>query len=193
MVVPGVIGSAVMAAARRAAGLTRSDLARSLGVGPDVVRAWESGRVPLFCVPFTKLRHLARVISPGDVESGAVLNYLLMAARLDLLVSEMLAGSADYAELPAIGAGTMESVVTRELLAWGFHGVVPDCYRDFARPGCLYRRAVRRRVIGMLGELRSGAINELGEYATVLLELVANTPRSRSGTLSLRNGGSVGL
>jgi transcriptional regulator with XRE-family HTH domain len=173
VLVPGVIGSAVVAAARCSAGLTRSGLARSLGFRPATVRGWENGEVPLYGVPYTELRRLAQALGRTDAPPGAVLNYLLKAAQWDLLVSEMLAGLADYAELPPIGSDTAQGVVTRDLLAWGFHGIVPDCYREFARPGFLYGACDRLRIAGMLDELRLSTNSELAEYSTVLLALIS--------------------
>jgi hypothetical protein len=173
VLVPGVIGGAVVAAARRGAGLTRSGLARSLSVRPATVRGWESGEVPLYCVPYAELRRLALAVGRASSSVAAVFNRLLMAGQLDLLMSEMLVGSADYAELPPIGSGTVQGAVAGDLLAWGFRGIVPDCYRGFAQPGCLYGASDRLRIAGILGDLRIGANSELAEYATVLLALTS--------------------
>ena len=173
MLVPGVIGSAVVAATRCSAGLTRAGLARSLGVKPATVRGWENGEAPLYGVPYTELRRVALALGRTDDLPSAVLNYLLMAAQWDLLVSELLADLADYAELPPIGSDTEQGVVTRDLLAWGFHGIVPDCYREFARPGFLYGASDRLRIAGMLDELRLSTNSELVEYSTVLLALIS--------------------
>jgi hypothetical protein len=154
--------------------LTRSGLASSLGVGLATVCGWEDGEVPLYCVPYVELRQLALALNPADPETSAVLNYLLIAGQFDLLVSEMLAGSADYADLPSIGADTVRGVVARDLLAWGFLGIVPDRYREFVRPGCLYCRADRRRIIATLDGLRVGASSELAEYAASLLAMLGS-------------------
>jgi hypothetical protein len=185
--VPDVIGSAVVATARRAAGLTRPELARSLSVKPATVRGCENSEVPPYCVPYAELRRLVLALTTVGSEPGEVLNCLLIAGQFDLLVSEMLAGSADYAELPSIGTGTACGVVGRNLPAWAFGGIAPDRYRQFTRPGCLYGRADRRRIILMLDELRLGTNGELAGYATALLALMR--PNGRL----VRSRGRMGL
>jgi hypothetical protein len=90
---PGAIGAAVVAAARRCA-----------AIDAGMVRRWERGDVPLYSVPHAELHELACTDSSADAESLAVLEELLIAGQCDLLVREMLDATADYGELPAIDA-----------------------------------------------------------------------------------------
>jgi transcriptional regulator with XRE-family HTH domain len=174
--VPGLIGGAIVRAARRAAGLSRPGLAGSLGITVGELRDWEYGEVPLFTVPYVQLYQLAAMLSRTDAQRQTVLDELLIAGQCDLLVGEMLAGTADYAELPPIGADTVRGRIARELLAWGFQGVVPDRFRLCCRSGCLYRRVDRERVVRMVEEQRSGV---LAGYADALLVLISPGRASR--------------
>ncbi len=173
-----MIGSALVSAARRAARLTMPGLARCAGLDLETVRGCETGEVPLYCVPYAELRGLALALSPVRTEAGVLLNYLLIAGQCDLLVGEMLAGSADYAELPPIDAETGRAAIARELLTWAFEGGVPDCYREFARPGYLYSCGDRHRIIEILDELRDDDQGrDLTEFATSLLAMVDSDDR----------------
>jgi hypothetical protein len=59
---PGVIGGAVIQAARKSARISRRKLARMLAVSPGAVRRWEDGTCPLFCVPYDGLFRLAAAL-----------------------------------------------------------------------------------------------------------------------------------
>ena len=67
---PGVIGGAVIKAARRSAGLSRRRLARMLTISPGTVRGWENGTYPLFSVSYDQLRHLASALDEADAKVG---------------------------------------------------------------------------------------------------------------------------
>ena len=67
---PGVIGAAVVQAARRSAHLTRRRLARQLNVRVATVRSWENGTIPLFSVPYGQLQQLVRDIEPRRCPCG---------------------------------------------------------------------------------------------------------------------------
>jgi hypothetical protein len=130
----GGVGSAVLTAARRASGLTSADVARSLAIDGAIVRDWGSGKIPLYSVPYVQLYDVAEVIAWRDGPAG-LLQELLIAGQCDLLVREMIEGSADYAELPTIGEDTCNGSIARELLSWGFTGTPPDRYRHLSRRG----------------------------------------------------------
>jgi ribosome-binding protein aMBF1 (putative translation factor) len=59
---PGVIGAAVVQAARRSAHLTRQRLAWQLNVSVAAVRSWESGTIPLFAIPYGQIQQLAQAL-----------------------------------------------------------------------------------------------------------------------------------
>jgi transcriptional regulator with XRE-family HTH domain len=182
---PGAIGGAVASAARRAAKLTRSRLARSLRIEPATLRSWENGTMPLFSVPYVQLRDLARAVSPADDGAATVLGELLIAAQCDLLVTEMLAGSADYAELPPIDEGTPRGLLARDLLTWAFQGTAPGRYRHLTPPGCLYARADRLRLAELADDLRlDGRVPELAGYAAELATLLG--PCASEARITLR-------
>ena len=67
---PGVIGAAVLKAARRSARMTRRRVARVAGVSLATVRAWENGTCPLYCVDYQQLRQLADVFAAGGTRAG---------------------------------------------------------------------------------------------------------------------------
>lgn len=74
---PGVIGAAVIKAARRSAGLTHRGLARRLAVSTATVRSWENGSVPLYCVDYGQLRQLGNVLSHAGAKVGCELAELV--------------------------------------------------------------------------------------------------------------------
>jgi transcriptional regulator with XRE-family HTH domain len=126
---PGVIGAAVVQAARRSAHLTRLRLARQLNVSVTTVRSWESGTIPLFAVPHGQLERLAHALDRGGTQVGTELGDLLLASRCDLLVTGMLHGFEDYGEVPPIEENSVEAECARSLLRWALAGQVPDRYR----------------------------------------------------------------
>jgi len=89
-------------AARCSAHLTRLGLARSLNVNTATVRAWESGVIPSFCLPYTQIHQLSETLSRSGARAGHELGELLLASRCDLLLAGMLHGFEDYAEVPPI-------------------------------------------------------------------------------------------
>src|ERR1022692_848652 len=56
---PGVIGGAIIKAARRSARLSRRRLAGLLTISPATIRLWENGSCPLFTVTYGQLCQLA--------------------------------------------------------------------------------------------------------------------------------------
>jgi hypothetical protein len=99
---PGAIGGAVINAARCSASLSIRQLARKMSVGPAIVRSWESGIFPLFCVRYDQLRRLAEVLSQRQADTGLVLDELLLAGQCDLLVTGMLRGTEDYPSMSPV-------------------------------------------------------------------------------------------
>lgn len=130
----GVIGAAVVQAARRSAHLTRPRLARQLNVSVATVRSWENGTIPLFSVPYGQLQQLAQILDRAGAQVGTELGDLLLASRCDLLLTGMLNGFEDYAEVPPIDESGIEAESARSLLRWALAGQVPDRYRQYASP-----------------------------------------------------------
>jgi DNA-binding transcriptional regulator YiaG len=123
---PGVIGAAVVKAARRSAHLTRRLLARQLNVCVGTVPSWENRAVPLFSVPYSQLQQLAQVLDRAGALVGKELPQLLLASRCDLLLAGMLNGFEDYAEVPPIDEDGPEADSARSLLRWALADQVPD-------------------------------------------------------------------
>jgi len=129
---PGVIGGAVIQAASKSARISRRKLARLLAVSPDVVRRWEDGTCPLFCVPYGGLFRLAAALDQAGAKTRCDVAELVLASQCDLLVTGMLHGTEDYAEVPPVDENSAEGQAARDLLVWALAGVLPERYRPFA-------------------------------------------------------------
>jgi transcriptional regulator with XRE-family HTH domain len=170
---PGVIGGAVITAARRSAGLTRRTLARRLAVAPATVRAWETGALPLYCVSYDQLRSLARVVGEPGALAGLGLADLVLASQCDLLVAGMLGGFEDYAEVPPVDEEAAGEDA-RGLLRWALAGDVPDRYRPYAGPGPLLALTDVLRFMTLARSLAAGARgHELAGYGAALVAVAA--------------------
>ena len=117
---PGVIGGAVIRAARRSAGSSRQDLARMLAVSPRTVRTWENGTHPLFSVRYDQLCQIANALRNAGAGVGQEVAELVLASQCDLLIAGILRGSEDYAEVPPIEDPQGET--PRSLLRWALTG-----------------------------------------------------------------------
>ena len=144
-----MIGAAVVQAARRSAHLTRLRLARQLNVSVTTVRSWESGTIPLYAVPYGQLQQLAQASDRAGTQVGTELGELLLASRCDLLLTGMLNGFEDYAEVPPIEENSAEAESARRLLRWALSGQVPDRYRQHASP----RRLLDKKHIGLIAAI----------------------------------------
>jgi transcriptional regulator with XRE-family HTH domain len=129
---PGVIGGAVILAARKSARISRRKLARKVAVSPDAVRRWEDGICPLFCVPYDGLFRLAAALDQAGAKTRCDVAELALASQCDLLVTGMLHGTEDYAEVPPVDEDSAEGETARDLLRWALAGVLPERYRPFA-------------------------------------------------------------
>ena len=143
---PGVIGAAIIQAARRSVNLTRRRLARQLNVSVRTVRCREEGTIPLFSVPYGQLQQLAQVLDRAGAQVSTELGDLLLASRCDLLLAGMLNGFEDYAEVPPIDENSAEAESARDLLRWALAGHVPDRYRPHASP----RRLLDKKHIDLI-------------------------------------------
>jgi DNA-binding transcriptional regulator YiaG len=153
---PGVIGGAIIRAARRSAHLTSRRLARSLGVDLATVRGWQNGTSPLFCLPHGQLRQLAAALHDAGAQAGRDLGELLLASQCDLLITGMLHGFEDYAEVPPIDEDGPEADAARALLSWALTGTVPEPYRPYARAVPLVPRPDAQRLAALAQGLKAG-------------------------------------
>lgn len=170
----GVIGAAVITAARQSAGLTRRTLARRLHVSPSVVHAWEAATSPLYRVSYRQLRQLAEALGQVGDRTGLDLVTLLQASQCDFLVAAMLNGVEDYAEVPPI-----DNQRVRDLLRWALAGNVPAPYRAYAQPGPLLPKDQAIAFAALARELAHGAVSpDLAAYGTELLTLTATAHTS---------------
>jgi transcriptional regulator with XRE-family HTH domain len=167
-----VIGAAIVQAARRSAHLTRRRLARLLNVKVATVRSWENGTIPLFSLPYGELQQLSETFSRAGARVGHELSELLLASRCDLLLTGMLHGFEDYAEVPPIDEGGTEAQIARELLHWALAGAVPERYRQYAQLGQLLAVNDIDLLAAIAQDLRSGTHgHDLADFGGVLLAL----------------------
>jgi DNA-binding transcriptional regulator YiaG len=169
---PGVIGGAVIRAARRSGHLTQPNLARALKVSTATVRAWENGTIPLFSVPHGQLQRLAAALNHAGAQVGHELNELLLASRCDLLITGMLHGFEDYAEVPPIEERSAEADMVRELIRWALVGPVPNRYRQHASPRPLLDKGDVDLFIAAARDLEAGSQgHDLVGYGSALVAL----------------------
>ncbi len=169
---PGVIGAAVVRAARRSAHLTRPRLARQLSVNVATVRSRENGTIPLFCVSYDQLQQLADALKRSGAEVGRELGELLSASQCDLLLAGMLGGFEDYAEVPPIEEHSTNAEAARELLRWALAGTAPDRYRQYASPRPLLDKHDIDLVTAMARDLLIGSHgHDLVGYGSALIAL----------------------
>ncbi len=170
---PGVIGGAVIRAARRSAHLTRLSLARALAVSPATVRAWENGTIPLFGVPYGQLRQLADALRAASAMAGRDLGELLLASQCDLLVTGMLHGFENYAEVPPIDQDGTTAEAARDLLRWALTGLVPARYHEHALPRPLLADSDVACFAGVASALEAGAEGaDLARFGAALVALI---------------------
>ena len=153
---PGVIGGAIIRAARRSASLTTRQLARTLCVGPATVRSWQNGTPPLFCLPHGQLRQLAVVLRDAGAQVGHDLRELLLASQCDLLVTGMLRGFEDYAEVPPIDEEGPEADAASALLRWALIGTVPRPYHPYASGAPLMSKPDAKQFVALALGLNAG-------------------------------------
>ena len=170
---PGVIGGAVVKAARRSAALSGPDLARMLKVSPLTVRAWENGVRPLFGVRYDRLCQVAAALRKAGARVGHDAGELVLASQCDLLVAGMLHGFEDYAEVPPVDDDA-EGEAARGLLRWALTGVVPNRYSAYTFPRPLLARPDVILFAAAARDLQAGSHgSDLASYGAALVELTA--------------------
>ena len=169
---PGVIGAAVIRAARRSGGLTRRRLARMLAVSHETVLTWEDGAAPLYCIPYGQLRALAEALAEVGARVGWELDELLIASQCDLLVTGMLRGFEDYAEVPPVDGEDSEGWAACGLLRWALTGAAPQRYRPYASSNPLLTESDAKLFMAIVRDLRAGSHGlDLVGYGTALMAL----------------------
>jgi transcriptional regulator with XRE-family HTH domain len=167
-----VIGGAVIKAARRSAGLSRRRLARTLGVSLRTVHGWENGTCPLFCADYNQLCQLARALDEADAKVGYEVGDLVLASQCDLLLTGMLRGFEDYAEVPPVDEDGAEGEAARRLVRWALTGAVPERYRPFASAGPLLARQDVAAFTALARDLSAGSHgDQLTSYGAALVAL----------------------
>ena len=170
---PGVIGGAVIKAARRSAGLSRQDLARMLAVSPRTVHTWENGTRPLFSVRYDQLRQIADTLRNAGASVGREVADLVLASQCDLLIAGILHGFEDYAEVPPIDDDS-EGEAARGLLRWALTGMVPDRCRAYALAGPLLAEPDVILFAAAARDLQAGSCgSDLKGYGAALVALTA--------------------
>ncbi|MFE6336117.1 transcriptional regulator [Streptomyces sp. NPDC057798] len=113
--------------------LTRHDNSteKSVGVAPDTVAGWETGRRPLTSLPVGQmLVHRNRLMQMGTAPS--LLAALERAMQADMLLASALEDEASAGRNP-LGAWVMQRDLV-EVLTWPLNGVPPSPVRDLPEP-----------------------------------------------------------
>jgi transcriptional regulator with XRE-family HTH domain len=152
----GVIGAAIVRAARKSARMSRRKLARMLSASPDTVRSWEDGTCPLFCIPYTDLCRLAAAFDQAGAKVRCDVAELVLASQCDLLMTGILQGFEDYAEVPPVDEDSAEGKAARDLLCWALAGILPERYRPFALARPLLAAQNRTAFTAVARQLSSG-------------------------------------
>jgi transcriptional regulator with XRE-family HTH domain len=169
---PGAIGGAVIKAGRHSAGLSRRQLAREMTVTSAAVRSWEDGTYPLFSMSYNELHRLAAALNQGKTPTASDLDELLLASQCDLLLTGMLQGFEDYAEVPPIDEPTPEGDHARDLLRWALTSSMPDKYRPHAAAGPLLAKQDVVAITAIARDLNSGSRGgELASYGAAFASL----------------------
>jgi len=145
-----------------------------LSVTPATVRMWETGTCPLFAVPYGQLCQLADAFRRAGVCVGQDRSDLILAGQCDLLITGMLHGFEDYAELPPVDQDTDDGATARSLLRWALTGTVPDQYRAYASPGPLLTLSEAADFAAITRNLNAGSQGtDLISYGATLLALTS--------------------
>jgi transcriptional regulator with XRE-family HTH domain len=169
---PGVIGAAVIKAARRSARLTHRRLARAARVTPATVHQWESGTLPLYCVGYRDLRQLAETLASAGAIVGTDVAELMAAGQCDLLLTGMLNGFEDYAEVPPIEEPGPRGDLAREFVRWALTGIVPNRFLGFTARRPLLAPADAAAIRSVAYDLHAGTDGpELATFGATILAL----------------------
>lgn len=171
---PGVIGAAVIRAARRSANLSEHQLADMLAVSHTTVRGWEDGSRPLYCVRYDQLRRLAEALHQTDAHVGQETSELVLASQCDLLIAGILRGFEDYVEVPPVDEDAAGRDA-RALLRWALTGQPPDRYSPYVPKVPLLAAADVSLFAAIVRDLQAGSHGyHLASYGDALVILTGS-------------------
>jgi len=135
---------------------------------------WENGTCPLFAVPYGQLCQLADALIQAGARVGQRHGDLILASQCDLLITGMLHGFEDYAELPPVDEDTDHGAAARSLLRWALAGTVPDQYCPYTSSGALLTHSDAADFAAIARNLDAGSQGtDLISYGTTLLALTS--------------------
>jgi hypothetical protein len=127
----------------------------------------------LFCVPYRDLCRLAAAFNQAQAKMPCDVAELVLASQCDLLLTGMLQGFEDYAEIPPIDEDSAEGETARDLLRWALANVLPERYRLFAPARPLLAGQDLIAFTAVARELSSGAhSDQLASYGRALTVLM---------------------
>jgi transcriptional regulator with XRE-family HTH domain len=171
---PGVIGGAVIRAARRSASLSEHRLAGMLAVSLSTVRGWENGSRPLFCVRYDQLRRLAEALRQAGAHVGQETSEIVLASQCDLLIAGILRGFEDYAEVPPVDEDAAGRDA-RALLRWALTGQPPHRYSPYALTASLLAAPDVSLFTAIARDLQAGSHGyHLASYGDALVALTGS-------------------
>ncbi len=99
---------------------------------------------------------------------------LALASQCDLLVTGMMHGTEDYAEVPPVDVDSAEGEAARNLLRWALAGVLPERYRSFATARPLLAAKDLAAFTGVTRQLNAGShAGQLPSYGHALAVIMA--------------------
>lgn len=129
----GIVAGTVLRCARRSAGLSCAELAATMSVKEEMVRAWEEGSSPLASVPLPQVATLETSLRRSGANAHLVAD-LTAASWCDLVIVAV----ADHEDITTLLADPVtRDAAFGELLTWSLAGPAPDRYRPYADPAPL--------------------------------------------------------
>jgi transcriptional regulator with XRE-family HTH domain len=127
VLLPGVVTSAVLQAARLSAGLTQARLAIAASLPLKTIQEWEEGSSQLAAVPFPEVERLQAVLRKAGADPRVVADFNA-AAWCDLVI---LAMSNDEDTTCLMADPISREAAFGELLLWSLAGHIPLRYRPY--------------------------------------------------------------
>jgi hypothetical protein len=121
------------------------------------MRVCENGTIPLFSVPYGQIQRLATALNHAGAQVGHEPGELLLASQCDLLITGILHGFEDYAEVPPIEERGAEAERARELIRWALAGPALARYHRYASPRPLLDKGDVDLFVAAARDLRAGS------------------------------------
>ena len=138
------------------------------------MRRWEDGTCPLVLCPYDGLCRLAAALDQAGAKTRCDVAELVLASQCDLLVTGMLHGTEDYAEVPPVDEDSAEGEAARNLLRWALAGVLPERYRPFAPARPLLAAQDLAAFTAVARQLNAGSHGgQLASYGHALTAIIA--------------------